>query len=231
MAHMPNNRVAPISISICRSFLAILTQSCANNAASFIICTMSKKSDNKDERISPLALVAGSLVLIALITFAVLQKKEHQQENDSPEVATSQSIKTEPAPQPERTEPAPAQEPTPETSTQVSFRMPPFLTEAQLTNLQPTRDPMTVNPGAMAAYQVAQQKPTLLAQLPCFCYCDRLGHGSLHDCYVSTHAESCDICLKEALQADQMDKQGIPVAQIREAIVAQFHPRDSEHVH
>jgi len=192
---------------------------------------MSKEPNNKDNRVSPLALIAGVLVLIALVTFAVLRKKETSPETEAPQTTTAEPVQTEQTPQPEATEPAPAENPASEATDGASFRMPPFLQQTKLTNLQPTKDPMTVIPGAMAAYQVAQQKPKLLAQLPCFCYCDRFGHGSLHDCYVGDHAESCDVCLKEALQADQMDKQGIPVDQIREAIVAQFHPREGDHVH
>ena len=204
----------------------MLAQSCAPDAAGSIICTMSKESDNK-HRVSPLALIAVGLVLIAIVTFAVLQKKQQANEEVASQPAATEQPSTPAEPQqPQQEQPAPTAAPA-----SVDFRMPPFLTDVQVANLQATKDPTTVNPGAMAAYQVARQKPKLLAQLPCFCYCDRFGHGSLHDCYVTDHAESCDICLKEALQADQMDQQGIPINQIRDAIVAQFHPRDSEHAH
>ena len=43
------------------------------------------------------------------------------------------------------------------------------------------------NPAARA-YRIAQQIPGILAQQPCYCWCDRVGHGSLLDCYASTHA-------------------------------------------
>jgi uncharacterized protein with PCYCGC motif len=185
---------------------------------------MPKQPESKNERVSPLALIAGGLVLIAIVTFAVLQKKEQSQQEPASQTQTAQVPAVEPSSEPQSEAQTTVQVPASR-----NFRMPPFLADAQSATLQPTKDPTMVNPGAMAAYQVAQKKPKLLAQLPCFCYCDRFGHGSLHDCYVSDHAESCDICLKEALQADQMDQQGIPVNQIRDAIVAQFHPRDSEH--
>ncbi len=38
------------------------------------------------------------------------------------------------------------------------------------------------------AYRIAAQMPEVLAQQPCYCYCDRLGHGSLLECYASDHA-------------------------------------------
>jgi len=181
---------------------------------------MKKEEKKREAPVSPLALIAGALVLIALITFAFLQNKERGLVTAAPG-----SVKTEPpaepAPEPEQSVEAP-------NSSTAEFRMPPFLLPEQLAALQPTKDPMTVNPGAMTAYQVAKQKPALLAQLPCFCYCDRYGHASLHDCYVSDHAQSCDICLKEALEADQLDKQGMPANQIRDVIVAQFHPHDGK---
>ena len=38
------------------------------------------------------------------------------------------------------------------------------------------------------AYQLASEIPEVLAQEPCYCYCDRYGHKSLLDCYASDHA-------------------------------------------
>jgi hypothetical protein len=37
-------------------------------------------------------------------------------------------------------------------------------------------------------YQLASEIPEVLAQEPCYCYCDRYGHKSLLDCYASDHA-------------------------------------------
>src|SRR4029078_6185634 len=130
---------------------------------------------------------------------------------------------------PQQTPVQPETAPAPQPETSQNFPMPPFHQNADAASLPPTRDPATVAPAAQAAYLVAQQKPKLIAQLPCFCYCDKFGHTSLHDCYVSDHAETCDICMKEALQADQLDKQGVPANQIRDIIIAQFHPQDHTH--
>ena len=38
------------------------------------------------------------------------------------------------------------------------------------------------------AYRVAAEMPGVLAQQPCYCYCDKFGHHSLLDCYASNHA-------------------------------------------
>lgn len=43
------------------------------------------------------------------------------------------------------------------------------------------------NSSVAHAYRVAQQIPGVLAQQPCYCYCDKFGHGSLLDCYKSDH--------------------------------------------
>ena len=37
------------------------------------------------------------------------------------------------------------------------------------------------------AYRVAGRIPEVLAQQPCYCYCDVHGHGSLLDCYATDH--------------------------------------------
>ena len=37
------------------------------------------------------------------------------------------------------------------------------------------------------AYRIAAAMPEVLAQQPCYCYCDQVGHGSLLDCYASDH--------------------------------------------
>lgn len=109
---------------------------------------------------------------------------------------------------------------------QPEFRIPAhFENPEEAKPLSATLDPATVQAHARGAYEVARRKPLLLAQLPCFCYCDRFGHKSLHDCYVSNHAEECDICMREALEADRMDAEGMSPQEIRAVIVASHHPK------
>jgi hypothetical protein len=74
-----------------------------------------------------------------------------------------------------------------------------------------------------AAYRVAKEIPETLAQLPCYCHCDRgMGHKSLHSCFEDDHAAHCAVCVDEALLADRLQKSGLTPAQIREKIVAQY---------
>jgi hypothetical protein len=68
------------------------------------------------------------------------------------------------------------------------------------------------------AYELAAKISNVLYQLPCYCYCDRIGHGSLRSCYESTHAAHCSACMKELYFAYQQHKKGKTVAQIRAAI-------------
>ena len=98
--------------------------------------------------------------------------------------------------------------------------VPPYLSEAEAKKpLPPTQSPSKfTDPQAARAYKIAKEIPTVLAQQPCYCWCSRGGHHSLHDCYVGTHGEHCDICQKEAFLADKLHKQGKSAAEIRAAI-------------
>lgn len=70
------------------------------------------------------------------------------------------------------------------------------------------------------AYQIANEIPLVLAQQPCYCHCDKeFGHGSLLDCFASTHTAGCGICMGETFFAYQMTKQGKTPAEIRAAII------------
>ena len=69
------------------------------------------------------------------------------------------------------------------------------------------------------AYRVAKEIPEVLAQQPCYCYCERKGHRGLLDCFKTDHAASCNICIKEALLAGQMHRQGKSIQEIRTAII------------
>ena len=82
-----------------------------------------------------------------------------------------------------------------------------------------TLDPNQYVGPVKQAYQVAEKNPALLAQLHCYCGCDKTyGHQNLLDCYRGTHASVCEICVGEALMAKQLSEQGSPVEQIRDAL-------------
>src|SRR5919204_897548 len=56
------------------------------------------------------------------------------------------------------------------------------------------------------AYDLAAKIPGVLHQQPCYCYCDRMGHNSLHSCFENTHGAQCATCLKELYYAYDMTK-------------------------
>ena len=92
---------------------------------------------------------------------------------------------------------------------------------------RPVLNPLMFVGPARQAYVVAQQDPWLLAQLWCYCGCDRTsGHRSLLDCYRDYHGANCAICTGEALEANQLFNQGSPVEQIRDALRARFSRRE-----
>jgi hypothetical protein len=76
------------------------------------------------------------------------------------------------------------------------------------------------NPFQTHAYVLASRIPAVLHQQPCYCYCDRMGHNSLHSCFEGTHGAECATCLKELYYSYSMHKQGKTAHQIRRGIIA-----------
>ena len=70
------------------------------------------------------------------------------------------------------------------------------------------------------AYELAAKIPSVIYQQPCYCYCDRMGHKSLHTCFEGTHGAQCSTCMKEVFYAYRMTKQKKTAAQIRKGIIA-----------
>jgi uncharacterized protein with PCYCGC motif len=70
----------------------------------------------------------------------------------------------------------------------------------------------------------APEIPQTIAQMPCYCHCDRgMGHKSLYSCFQDDHASHCGTCVNEALLAFKLEKEGkLTPAQIRDRIVQQF---------
>jgi len=93
-------------------------------------------------------------------------------------------------------------------------KLPPILTKDQLwaENAQYTFQ--------THAYELAAKIPVVLHQQPCYCYCDRMGHNSLHSCFEGTHGAQCAVCLKELYYAYSMHKNGKTARQIRQGIMA-----------
>jgi uncharacterized protein with PCYCGC motif len=103
-------------------------------------------------------------------------------------------------------------------------RVPAYYTTApDLAKLPPTLPPELFTGNQKLAYQAASEIPQTLAQLPCYCHCDRSqNHKSLHSCFESEHGENCGICINEALLAYNLQKQRVPVNEIRKEIIAAY---------
>ena len=99
-----------------------------------------------------------------------------------------------------------------------------------LAALPPTMRPEMFEGNVRRAYQVASEIPQTLAQLPCYCHCDRgQGHKSLHSCFIDEHGANCGICINEALMAYSLHKkQNLDVDQIREHIIKNFGATTSQ---
>ena len=91
-------------------------------------------------------------------------------------------------------------------------------------SLGATLDPNSFTGITRDAYRAAREIPVTLAQLPCYCHCDRgFGHKSLYSCFQDDHASHCDVCVREAVLALKLEKeQKMTPAQIRDTIVAQY---------
>ena len=92
-----------------------------------------------------------------------------------------------------------------------------------LSSLGPTLSPDKFTGITRAAYQAAKEIPQIIAQMPCYCHCDRsLGHKSLHSCFEDNRAANCATCIQEALRAYALQKQGLSAETIRERIIDEF---------
>jgi hypothetical protein len=82
-----------------------------------------------------------------------------------------------------------------------------------------TLDPARFFGAARQAYEIAAKNPALLAQLHCYCGCDKeIGHQNLLDCYRDEHGGHCPVCTGEALEAAKLADEGLPVEQIRRVL-------------
>ena len=99
-----------------------------------------------------------------------------------------------------------------------------FETAPSRSSLGPTLAPEKFEGLTRDAYRAAREIPTTLAQMPCYCHCDRgMGHKSLYSCFEDDHASHCAVCVNEALLAYQLEKEGkLSAPQIRERINETF---------
>ena len=120
-----------------------------------------------------------------------------------------------------------SRQPEPSRSPQASsaVRVPAHLeTRPTKDSLGPTLPPQGFTGKTREAYQAVKEIPQTIAQLPCYCHCDRgFGHKSLHTCFEDDHAAHCSVCVDEVLLAYRLEKEErIDPTQIRERIIAQY---------
>lgn len=82
---------------------------------------------------------------------------------------------------------------------------------------------MPRTPGAEQAYAAARNAAATLDGVYCHCDCSKhAGHRSLLTCFEGEHGAYCDICMGEAIVAQEMAQQGKSLDEIRIAIDRQF---------
>jgi hypothetical protein len=77
------------------------------------------------------------------------------------------------------------------------------------------------DPFVRRAYASAKEVPDRLNQLYCYCHCkenEMLKHKSLLTCFQTDHAATCQICMREAIQAWNDSKKGLDIEATRKAI-------------
>lgn len=103
-------------------------------------------------------------------------------------------------------------------------RVPAYQSASEVGKLPPTLPASEFFGKARDAYEVAKKIPETLAQLPCYCECDKaFGHKSLHTCFVDDHASQCAVCVDEALLAYRLQKdEKLTPEQVREKIIEKY---------
>jgi len=155
-------------------------------------------------------LVALVLLVVAIVVVASWSKDQKRAPANTPTVEDRAS--------------APSQAHLPIHQYGATGRVPSYYeTAPDITTLPPTLSPVLFTGNKRLAYQAAKEIPQTLAQLPCYCHCDRgHGHKSLHSCFESEHGENCGICIGEALMASNLEKRGVRVSEIRKQIIAAY---------
>jgi hypothetical protein len=92
-------------------------------------------------------------------------------------------------------------------------KLPPILKRDQLWGVYAQR------PFQVHAYELASRIPAVLHQQPCYCYCDRMGHNSLHSCFEGLHGAECSTCMQELYYTYLQNKKGKTASQIRAGII------------
>jgi Protein of unknown function with PCYCGC motif len=157
-------------------------------------------------------LLIGGIVLLLLAAVLMVNSTQNNQSNST----ATQNATSQPA--------APHNHATETTAPGAQTIPAHFEVAPSKSALGPTLDPDKFTGLPREAYRAVREIPVTIAQLPCYCHCDRgFGHKSLYSCFEDDHASHCDVCVREALLALKLEKeQKMTPAQIRETIVAQY---------
>lgn len=163
--------------------------------------------------------IIGLVLLIAITLITVLLLRTGKSSQVASVAATSKSSSGE------------KQQPTAAPNHAAMASVPAYYKTAPNANtLPPTLSPELFTGNKRLAYLAAKEIPQTLAQLPCYCHCDKsLGHKSLHSCFESEHGANCGICMGEALMAYNLEKRAkLSATEIRKQIIAAYGTAQNE---
>ena len=109
-----------------------------------------------------------------------------------------------------------------------------FLTPEALPAVPHSQRPLALDPALFTGkvaegYRIARERPALLEHMPCYCGCYITdGHQNNLDCFKDRHGENCLICLDIAIRAEQLEKSGYGIADIKTLIDRRFAPRGGQ---
>ena len=160
-----------------------------------------------------------TIVALALVVGALIYAKSESNPT-SPPTKQTETAQTEPS-----------HSESPHVNQPRVAKIPAYQSASEARELPPTLPPEKFFGKPMDAYAVAKKIPETLAQLPCYCHCDRgFGHKSLHTCFVDDHAAHCAVCVDEALLAYRLQiDEGLTPEQIRNRIVEKYSADEHQH--
>ena len=134
-------------------------------------------------------------VILAVLGVAVVGAVYLVMRQEPPATPAQTEVQTQPQPSPPPAAPAPVSQPQPtapalSSASQQAESVPAFNASAKAARPLPATlspDLFAAIPVVAHAYRVAKRIPEVLAQQPCYCHCDRMGHVGLLDCYRSDH--------------------------------------------
>ncbi|MBI5604383.1 MAG: hypothetical protein HY879_13635 [Deltaproteobacteria bacterium] len=80
-----------------------------------------------------------------------------------------------------------------------------------------------INDSVLVGYKIAVKEPKLLANFPCYCFCEEMGHKNLSYCFLKqgtlgkfdNHAANCNVCNAQTMHAFLLNELGVSVGRIK----------------